>query len=364
MTLMPDLSVVEEDVAQICDQLGDALQRMGGKTLLVAGAGGFLPSYFLDVMSYANDHVLSDPCRLVAVDNHSTGLAERTAHLRERTDLRFIEHDITQPIAIDIHIDYIIHGASIASPPVYRRFPLETLDVNSNGTKHLLEMAKSTGAESVLYLSSSEIYGDPTEGNIPTPESYRGNVSCTGPRACYDESKRLAETLCGIYHREYDVPVKVVRPFNVYGPGLRLDDQRIIPDFVRNALAGDPIVIFSDGKATRSFCYISDAVAAMLLVLLNGENGEAYNVGNPEEHSVEQVAALVTTVAGGSGGIRFEHSPDPDYTVDNPVRRVPDLTKITDALDWEPSIPLDEGLRRTMRWYGHQTSGTAMEPSQ
>jgi dTDP-glucose 4,6-dehydratase/UDP-glucuronate decarboxylase len=205
----------------------------------------------------------------------------------------------------------------------------------------------------LLYISTSEIYGDPDAAHIPTREDYRGNVSCTGPRACYDESKRMAETLCSTYYSLYGVPVKVIRPFNVYGPGQRLDDKRIIPDLISAALERRPLELFSDGRATRSFCYVSDAIRALWHILLSDTNGEAFNVGNDErEITIGMLAELVREAAGPPQlEILHRASEDKHYLTDNPQRRCPDLTKLRGRFPWTPNVPLAEGLERTLRSY-------------
>ncbi|MBI2323099.1 MAG: NAD-dependent epimerase/dehydratase family protein, partial [Chloroflexi bacterium] len=291
--------MIREDVAAIAAELEPLVRPLAGTTLLVTGGGGFLCSYFLDVVAYLNDQAWQGPCRMLCVDNLKSGLARRVAHLLDRPDLRFVQHDVSQPLPEVGRVDWLIHGASIASPTFYRRYPLETIDVNVGGTRQMLELAHSQGVRSMLYLSTSEVYGDPEPGWIPTPEHYRGAVSCTGPRACYDESKRLAETLCVTYHALYGTPVKMVRPFNVYGPGQRLDDRRVIPDLMSSAVYRRPIVLHSDGRATRSFCYVSDAVRAMLYLLVSEADGGVFNVGNDQgEISIADLARRVREIAG------------------------------------------------------------------
>jgi dTDP-glucose 4,6-dehydratase/UDP-glucuronate decarboxylase len=341
-------SVIREDVSLIAQELGSVLSSLAGTTVLVTGGSGFL-----DVLAHLNDGVWKCPCRVICVDTLKTGSLERIAHLLNRSDFRFVKHDVSHPLKLDGPVDWIIHAASIASPTFYRRYPLETIAVNVNGTQNMLELALRDQVRSVLYISTSEIYGDPDRGFIPTPEDYRGNVSCTGPRACYDESKRLAETLCMVYHRLYGVPVKIVRPFNVYGPGQRLDDGRVVPDFMSAAVRREPIVLFSDGAATRAFCYISDAVRAMFYVLVSDANGEIFNVGNDEEEvSIRELAERTRQIAG-RPWLKIVHdvSRDTDYLTDNPRRRCPDLTKLRKRFQWEPRVPLAEGLKRTLRSY-------------
>ena len=341
---------IAADVEEIIGRVGDGFRKLEGTTLLVTGANGFLCSYFVDTVAALNERVLSEPCRVVALDNYRVGPAERLAHLAGRPDVEFVRHDISEPLDAG-RADWVIHGASIASPVFYRRYPLETIKANVQGMWNLLEQSRRAPARSILYLSTSEIYGDPDPAHIPTPEDYRGQVSCTGPRACYDESKRLAETLCMTYHRQYRTPVKIVRPFNVYGPGQRLDDGRIVPDLVGAAVRREPVVLYSDGRATRSFCYVSDAVTAMWLVLLSDADGEVFNVGNDaEEISMARAAERLREVAGPPLlDIRYRESADADFVTDNPQRRCPDLSRLRGRFPWEPRVDLSEGLRRTLR---------------
>lgn len=345
--------VIQEDVLAIIRDLREKWQSLAGTTLLVTGASGFLCSYFLEVAAALNEQGLTPPCRVIALDNLTTGIPDRLAHLLHQDSIRFVRHDVTQPLDLDEEIDWIIHGASIASPTFYRQHPLETIDANVIGTRHMLELARQQEVRGFLYLSSSEIYGDPEPEWIPTPEHYRGSVSCTGPRACYDESKRLGETLCMTYFRLFGTPVKMIRPFNFYGPGQRLDDKRIIPDLMTSAVHRLPIVLFSDGRATRSFCYISDAIAAIWHVLLSPLTGEAFNVGNDQEEiSVNQLAERLREVAGPPWlEIRSQKSTDSEYVTDNPQRRCPDLSKMRTSFPWEPRVSLAEGLSRTLRSY-------------
>ena len=237
---------------------------------------------------------------MIGVDDLSISDSRRMAHLAGREDFIFLQTNVAEGVVFEGEVDYVVHGASIASPTLYRQHPLETIDVNVGGTRHLLESARERGARFLL-LSSSEVYGDPPPDRVPTGEDYWGNVSAMGPRAPYDESKRLAETLATTYHRHYGTPVVIVRPFNVYGPRLNLDDGRVVPDFLRDALAGEPISLLSDGRPTRSFCYVSDFVVALLLLLVEGSSGEAYNVGNNEEISIRGIAELTAELAGSPG---------------------------------------------------------------
>lgn len=343
--------MVAEDAAHICRRTGKGLDRLAGRTVLIAGGAGFLPSYLVDALAHANRHVLEEPCRVLCVDNLRTGVAGRLAHLNGRDDIVFVNRDLIEPLEPDEPVDYIVHGASIASPTWYRRHPLETIDVNVIGTRRLLELARDRSVEGFVYLSSSEVYGDPPPERIPTPEDYWGNVSPTGPRACYDESKRLAETLCVTYQRLYGTRVVLARPFNVYGPRLRLDDGRVVPDFLRDALLRRPITLYSDGRVTRSFCYVADAAVALLLLLTTDAAEGPYNVGNDEEVSILRLAELVAELAKSPHKVRLAASDDPHYLTDNPQRRSPDLSRIKAAIDWEPLVDLRTGLERTLASY-------------
>jgi UDP-glucuronate decarboxylase len=342
---------IADDLDEILRRASEAVRRLERKTVVVAGGAGFLPSYLVDSLAFANDRLLDEPCRVISIDNLATGLAGRLEHLQNRDDVALLQQDIIQGVSLDEHVDYVVHAASIASPTWYRQYPLETIDVNVSGTRNLLELAREHGVEGFVYLSSSEIYGDPPPERVPTTEDYWGHVSSTGPRACYDESKRLAEALCMTYFRLYGTPVKLVRPFNVYGPRLRLDDGRVIPDLISDALNGRPITLYSDGRATRSFCYISDFVTALILLLVADVAGEAFNLGNNQEVTIREAAETLDRVTGQGHGIQFERSEDPHYLTDNPNRRSPDLSKVKATVEWSPAVELEEGLRRTYRYY-------------
>jgi dTDP-glucose 4,6-dehydratase/UDP-glucuronate decarboxylase len=343
--------VTAADIEEIRTRAADALTRLAGHTVLVTGGEGFLPSYLVDVLLAANDAGLSPACSVICMDNRATADPSRLAHRDGRDDFRLVIHDVTEPLAFDGAIDVVVHAASIASPTWYRERPLETIDVNVTGTRRMLDLARDKESSRFVLFSSSEIYGDPPPDRVPTTEDYWGHVSCTGPRACYDESKRLGETLATTYHRMHGLPVTIVRPFNVYGPRLRLDDRRVVPDFVRDALERRPITVHSDGRVTRSFCYVSDAAVAILGLLAGETACEAYNVGNDEEISIGELAEIVDEVSGNGLGVRYETSDDPAYLVDNPSRRSPDLRKLRAAIDWEPRVPLREGIARTLAAY-------------
>lgn len=343
--------IIEEDVRDIYLEIGGRLKAIEGSSFMISGGAGFLGAYFMDLIKFCNDNIFMEPITVVCVDNFITGVPERIHHLIDNENFILLDTDIAEPLVINHDIDYIIHGASIASPTFYRKHPIKTLETNILGLKNLLELAMEKNIRSFLNLSSSEIYGDPDEAHIPTREDYNGNVSCTGPRACYDESKRLGETMCVNYYREYGVPVKTARPFNVYGPGLKLDDRRVIPDFFNDALRRHRIEILSDGTPTRSFCYVSDAIRGFMLVLLSEYNGEAFNIGNDQpEISMKAVADLIADVVG-NVSVGYRKSEEKNYLTDNPTRRCPDLTKAKAFLGYSPKVGLGTGLERLCKWY-------------
>ena len=337
--------IVSEDVKTIIDDIRVFTNSLENKHVLIVGGKGFLGNYFLKSVLEINK-LLKQPAKIIVIDNLIT--AKDNIKI-EDSNVEFIQADISEKLEINGQVDFIIHSASIASPPMYRKYPLKTVDVNYLGTRNLLELAKEKKIQSMLYLSSSEIYGDPTI--IPTPESYWGYVSSVGPRACYDESKRLAETVSILYYQQFGVPVKIARPFNVYGPYLNLNDGRVIPDFMRNAMEKSHIVLHSDGTPTRSFCYVTDAMRAFFRILLMGQPGSIFNVGNDQEISMKTLAENVMKSMNKKTSLRFEESDDPNYTKDNPQRRCPDLTKAKELIGYMPRISLEEGLKRLYSWY-------------
>jgi UDP-glucuronate decarboxylase len=294
-------SIIREDAEIMRATIPSVFDRLSGSNVLVTGACGFLGSYIVDVLCALNQASPSLGVHVVACDNFVATNANRLAHLKSDRFVEMRTADVVEPVDWGRTFDWIIHCASIASPIYYRPRPLETIDANVNGTWRMLELAEAHGARGVLFFSSSEIYGDPDPRFIPTPEHYRGYVSCTGPRACYDESKRLGETICVSFSSQRKVPSKIVRPFNVYGPGQRLDDGRMVPDMMSAALKGGPIVLLSDGSPTRSFCYVRDFIGGSLAVLTLGRPAEPYNVGNAEERSMLEVARMMAEIAGHPG---------------------------------------------------------------
>jgi UDP-glucuronate decarboxylase len=355
--------IVRNDLEHICVSVEPEFRRLARRRLLIAGGAGFLGYYMVQSVLHWNiTRGVRQGIDVTVVDSCARGVPRWLDRPAADGALRLVKHDITKPLpsAVD-EFDYIVHAASIASPTFYRQHPIETMDANVNGLRILLDYCiaqKENGLspQGFLFFSTSEIYGDPTPESIPTPETYRGNVSCTGPRACYDEAKRYGETLCVNFARHYGLPIRIVRPFNNYGPGLRITDRRVLADFARDVLAGRDLVLLSDGSPTRTFCYVADAVVGYFKVLLNGRNGEAYNIGvEAPEVSIAELASRVVDVAGKlfsyKGRLVRRVSEDEAYLVDNPQRRCPSIAKARSQLGYDPSIPLEMGLERSLIWY-------------
>ncbi len=360
--------VIDSDLNYICEHLEHEFSQLAGKNLLIVGGAGFLGHYLVQAVLHWNSISDGKAISLTVFDNYIRGVPEWLSALESNPALTLVRHDITDPLPDDMgDFQYIIHAASIASPTFYRQYPIETMDANVNGLRSLLEYSEAQSktvapVEGFLFYSTSEIYGDPTPEYIPTPETYRGNVSCTGPRACYDESKRYGETLCVNFAQQRGVPIKIARPFNNYGPGLKISDRRVLPDFVRDVLNHRDIVMLSDGAPTRTFCYITDAIVGYYKVLVKGRAGESYNIGTeaPEismkvlaEKVVEQAAKLFDY----KGKAVFQESADKDYLIDNPNRRCPNIDKARQELGYDPKVTVDEGLEKALLWYKDNNEG-------
>ncbi|MGB7180939.1 MAG: NAD-dependent epimerase/dehydratase family protein [Burkholderiaceae bacterium] len=355
--------VVEQDLNYICEGLKSEFADLKGKRMLIIGGAGFLGYYLVQAILHFNkSQVPKDQAELIVYDNFIRGVPQWLTALEGSPKFTLGKHDVVDPLPVGVgDLDYIVHAASIASPTFYRKYPIETMDANVNGLRNVLEYAlaqKNAGKpmSGILFYSTSEIYGDPGPQDIPTPETYRGNVSCTGPRACYDESKRYGETLCTNFAQQHAIPVRIARPFNNYGPGLKLTDARVLPDFVRDVLADRDIVMLSDGSPTRTFCYIADAIVGYYKILFKGRNGEAYNIGieTPEismRELADRVVAESADLFGYQGKVVMKNSGDKDYLVDNPNRRSPIIEKARSELGYNPSIDVNEGLRRALIWY-------------
>jgi dTDP-glucose 4,6-dehydratase len=302
---------------------------------VVTGGAGFLGSHLCDLLH-------SRGWDVVAVDNLLTGTRDNVAHLADDPHFTFLEHDVSDALPVDGVVDAVLHLASPASPPEYLAYPLQTLEAGSAGTRRALDLARMNGARFLL-ASTSEIYGDPLVH--PQPESYFGNVNSVGPRSVYDEAKRYAEALTMAFHREYGVDTKIVRIFNTYGPRLRAADGRVISNFLAQAMRGEPLTMYGDGKQTRSFCYVSDEVEG-LVALLDSDHVGPMNIGNPDEFTMLELAEVVREVTGSASDVVFEALP-----VDDPRQRRPDISLAERVLGWHPRVDLREGLARTYDWY-------------
>ena len=355
--------VLQADLEYIEKNLSEELPRLWGKHMLITGGAGFLGYYLVQSVLCANRSLdEAKQIRVTVFDNFIRGLPHWLKALESDQNLTLVRHDITNPLPEEMaDFQYIIHAASIASPTYYRKYPIETMDANVNGLRFLLEYSKqqknkNLPVEGFLFYSSSEVYGDPDPEHIPTAETYYGYVNATGPRACYDESKRYGETLCVNFARQHDIPITMARPFNNYGPGLKITDRRVIPDFARDILDNKDIVMYSDGSPTRTFCYVADAVVGYYKILTCGKPGEAYNIGTerPEVSMADMADRLVgiaREILGYKGSVVRQMSDEKDYLVDNPNRRCPKIGKARSDLGYKPGIDLDEGLRRSLIWY-------------
>ena len=311
------------------------LHDLNGSRVVVLGAAGFLGSHLCE-------RLLDLGAQVTAIDNFITGRSTNLDHLIGSGELRLVSYDVTDFLHVPGHVDAILHFASPASPVDYLKWPIQTLKVGSLGTHKALGLARAKDARFLL-ASTSEVYGDPKVS--PQPEDYWGNVNPIGPRGVYDEAKRFAEALTLAYHREHGVQVRIARIFNTYGIRMRVDDGRAVPAFFSAALRNEPLPVHGDGSQTRSLCYVDDEIDGLLRLLVSDEVGPV-NIGNPEEHTILELAEMIQEVVGNHPGIDFLPRP-----IDDPTVRRPDITRARRALDWEPKIPLADGLARTLPWF-------------
>lgn len=304
-------------------------------TIMVTGGAGFLGSHLCDRL-LGQDH------DVLCVDNLLSGRFSNIEHLASNDRFTFLEHDICRPWPSLPHLERIFHLASPASPPFYLQHPIETMEVGSTGTRNVLELGVKENAR-VLFTSTSEIYGDPEV--TPQPESYRGNVSTTGPRSVYDEAKRFSETLCSAYRRSKGADVRIARIFNTFGPRLSAGDGRVVSNFISQALSGEPLTVYGDGTQTRSFCYVDDLIDG-LLALEASDELEPTNLGNPDERQILEIAEMIVSLTGSSSELKFEELPE-----DDPKQRCPDITRAKGSLGWEPQVDLTKGLELTISWF-------------
>jgi nucleoside-diphosphate-sugar epimerase len=312
------------------------------QTALVAGGAGFIGSHLCESL-------LKDNYKIICVDNYITGDKKNIEHLLDNPNFIFLETDVTKPLKIKENIDYIFHLASPASPNKYSprsyiNLPLETLRVNSEGTYQLLEFSKNKKSK-FLFTSTSEVYGDPLES--PQKEEYFGNVNPNGVRSVYDESKRFGEAITMAYVRKFGLDARIIRIFNTYGPLMQKDDGRVVSNFINQAINKESLIIYGDGKQTRSFCFVSDMVLGIKLAMFsNNTKGEVINLGNPDERSILSLAEIIRKLTGSASEVIFK-----DRFKDDPKTRKPDISKAKKLLGWEPNIGLEKGLLKTIEYF-------------
>ena len=326
--------------------------------MLVTGAAGFLASYLVDTVATANRiGLLAKPCKLTLLLRTMPHDGHRLAHLDGGPDVEFLQADVNQAYVLDKGLTHIVHAASAASPIAFREDPFGTVDANTVGLRRLLEHAATSDVRSMLFFSSSEVYGDPPADELPTREDSPCRTGFTGPRARYAESKRFGETLADLFHEVASVPIKVVRPFHVHGPGLRLDDGRIVAELIRQGLRERRLHLLSDGRATRCYGYAADATLGFLLALLSDHEGMAFNIGADQpETTILELASAIASILGLEPPLPAR-TPLPAYLQGAPARSRPDLTRARDLLGYAPWTSLEAGLERTIAWQRAQGAG-------
>lgn len=339
-------TIIKEDIDAIIKNFNE-WDRFKNKTVLISGANGFLPAYLVETFLNLN---INYNTKVIALVRNKEKAEKRFAQYSNNSQLKIIINDVSNDFSIEDKIDFIIHAASQASPKYYGIDPVGTLNANVLGTINLIKLAKKNNVESFLYFSSGEVYGEVKEEDIPIKEETFGYLNCANVRACYGESKRMGENICVSYHAQYGVNAKIVRPFHTYGPGMALDDGRVFADFVANIVKKQDIILNSDGSAIRPFCYLSDATLGFLTVLINGQNGQAYNVGNPfEEYSILELAnILVELYPEFNLKVVLNKPKENNSYLKSPIKRnSPDISKIS-QLNWQPKISVKEGFKRTI----------------
>ncbi|MCA9405579.1 MAG: SDR family oxidoreductase [Candidatus Omnitrophica bacterium] len=310
----------------------------GKKTVVITGGAGFLGSHLCD-------QFIADGLKVICVDNLITGNLNNIKHLEKNKSFEFVKHDVSKEIKLPGKVDYVMHFASPASPVDYLKYPIPTLKVGSLGTHNTLGLAKLKKAR-FLMASTSEVYGDPEVH--PQKEDYWGHVNPVGPRGCYDEAKRFAEAIVMGYHRYHKIDTKIVRIFNTYGPRMRINDGRVVPNFIYQALHNKPITVYGKGNQTRSFCYYSDLRDGIIKLLYSDVNTPV-NIGNPGEFTILEFAQLVIKMSGTKSKIVYKPLP-----TDDPKQRQPDISKAKKHLKWKPKVDLEQGLKETIQWFKNQ----------
>ena len=329
--------IIEQEVQEIVFEFKDFLNSLEGKTVLITGGSGSIASYLVDIFERFN-------CKLIILEKNEITSESRLSHLIGHPNVKFICQDVGKPFSLPSNINIIIHAASRANLKAFLEDPLDTIDANINATRTLLEYARENPVENFIFFSSAEIYGNPVKEFIPTPETYTGNIDCLHPASCYTESKRLSETLCSIFFRKYNVPVKILRPLLCYGPGMK-NDGKVISDFYVAGKNNKEINLRDRGEDTRSFCYISDAVKGILMVMFKGNSGEAYNLGSDKENiSILGLAHEIAGVLNNGALVKPNLDTLPKQIYGVPTRNV-DISKLR-KLGFEPKVSLREGLNK------------------
>lgn len=343
------LHLIYQDIQEIANRVGDSFSALSGARILITGASSYITSYMVDTVLWLNEQAFDRLCHVVALVRSPITAESRLGHLLERDDVTILQQNVSAPISLDQPVDYIIHAASNASPKRYLADPLDTMDANVVGTRQLLEMARAHSVRSFLFFSSSEIYGDVPDAYYPTPERYNGSVDPLNPRACYAESKRYGETLCATFWREHGIPIKIARVFSVYGPGFRLDDGRVMADFMQNRLNHQPIHLLSDGSGVRAFSYTADSVTGFWQMLLSHHNGEVFNIGSDQAVSMRELAQVFGRIDEPPLEVTWQEEPEA-HLKGAPSRVCPDISKARRLLGYNPCVGLEDGIRRWLRW--------------
>jgi UDP-glucuronate decarboxylase len=343
--------LIDADVTRIIKSLGSLVDNLNGASILITGSNGLLGSYIADTIQALNGK-FSKQCKVLCLNRSLPTTKTRNFHLLGDSNFSFLSHDVSKPLGLAKYKpDYMFLCAGSSTPKNFQSDELLTVDLNVDGVRWVMEYAKNNKVKGLLYFSSGAVYGDPPADRVPTNESYNGNVNTLSPRACYAESKRLSETLCSIFAKKYGVPVYIARIFVTYGPGVTVNDGKVLSDFMKQALVKKPIVMKGSGDDIRSDCYVSDAVEAFFRIILSGRPGESYNVGSDlDEYSIKEMASLLHKICGVKGTPRCDGGQSQEYIKSAPKRFCPDISKLKTELGYKPKIDIYTGLQRTVEW--------------
>ncbi|MFA5775957.1 MAG: NAD-dependent epimerase/dehydratase family protein [Patescibacteria group bacterium] len=343
--------LIDEDIARVIRSLGSLIDELDGARILITGSNGLLGSYIVDTIKALNKK-FSKHCKVLCLNRSIPTERTRNFHLLRDPNFSFLSHDVSKPPDLSkFKPDYMFLCAGSSTPKNFQADELLTIDLNINGVRWALEYAKNNKVKGILYFSSGAVYGDPPADKVPTSESYNGNVNTLSPRACYSESKRLSETLCSIFAKKYSVPVYIARIFVTYGPGVTVNDGKVLSDFLKQVLDKKPIVMKGSGEDIRSDCYVSDATEAFFRIILTGRPGEAYNVGSDlDEYSIKEMASLLHRIRGVKGSPKCDDNLSQEYIKSAPKRFCPDISKLKNELGYKPKIDVYTGLQRTVEW--------------